>query len=97
MISVNQQKMIVKENQFNPLNDTPKIDYRKIMNGGAREEILQAMRDYSFFYILNIPNFDPQAEMDAMKTFFSLPKELKEKYASVKNNPDNSNVLRGST
>ena len=94
MIAANQQRMVV-ESQSNPLAETPKIDYNKIMNGGAREEIIQAMKDYSFFYIVNIPNFDPQAELDVMEQFFSQSQETKEKYASIKNNPNNANILRG--
>ena len=81
----------------NPLADTPKLDYKAIMTGEARERILQAMQEYAFFYIVNIPNFDPNAEMDAMEQFFSEPQDIKEKYATVGNNPKNSNVIRGLT
>ena len=86
---------MVKDTLQNPLANAPKLDYTRIMNGGAREEILQSMKDYAFFYIVNIPNFDPQGEVDVMENFFNQPQEVKEKYASIKNNSSNSNVLRG--
>lgn len=88
-------KMVVIKQQINPLVGTPRLDYTQIMNGGAREDILKAMRDYSFFYIINIPDFDPKAEVDVMKSFFSMSQNQKDRYASAKNNPCNSNVLRG--
>nr|AIW06469.1 putative isopenicillin-n-synthase [Thalassocalyce inconstans] len=87
--------MMVKMEKRNPLLDVPKLDYNKIMNGSARDEILQAMKDYAFFYIVNIPKFDPHAEIDVMRRFFNQPREVKESYASVKHNPSNNNVLRG--
>ena len=87
--------MVFKDTSENPLLYAPKLDYTKIMNGGAREEILRAMQDYSFFYIVNIPHFDPLGEVAVMETFFNQPQGVKEKYGSVKHNPRNSNVLRG--
>ena len=92
MILADWKNMVIIEN---PLGNTPKLDYTTIMNGGAKDEILHAMQEYAFFYIVNIPNFDPQAEIEVMKAFFSQPQDIKEKYASNKNNPSNSNVLRG--
>nr|AIW06468.1 putative isopenicillin-n-synthase [Lampocteis cruentiventer] len=79
----------------NPLTDVPKLDYNKIISGNARDDILQAMKDYAFFYIVNIPNYDPQAEIEVIKRFFSEPQEIKERYASAKHNPRNTNVFRG--
>ena len=81
----------------NPFADTPKLEYTDIMSGQAGGEILQALREYSFFYITNIPNFDPQDELNLMKSFFNKPEEVKEKYATLGNNPKNSNIIRGLT
>nr|AIW06456.1 putative isopenicillin-n-synthase [Ctenophora sp. N2 WRF-2014] len=79
----------------NPLNNVPKFNYRDILDGSAREDIVQAMQQYAFFYIVNIPGFDAQAEFEAIKAFFGLPQVIKERCATIKHNPNNSNVLRG--
>nr|AIW06452.1 putative isopenicillin-n-synthase [Bathyctena chuni] len=79
----------------NPLIDVPKLKYQSIMKGTCQDDILNAMSEYGFFYIIDIPGFDSHAELDTMKAFFNWPQETKEKYASMKHNSNNKNVLRG--
>nr|AIW06454.1 putative isopenicillin-n-synthase [Ctenophora sp. W WRF-2014] len=79
----------------NPLSNVPKFNYQDILDGSAREDIIQAMQQYAFFYIINIPGFDAHAEVEAIKAFFSLPQAVKERCASIKHNANNTNILRG--
>ena len=53
------------------------------------------LQKYAFFYVVNIPGFDPKAELEAIKGFFEQPLEVKKKSASKKHAPDNPNILRG--
>ena len=79
----------------NPLLAVPKIDYHDIVSGKALDQIREAVMEYAFFYIVNIPEFDPLTELNLMKGYFPQSYEDKDRCASVKNNPKNSNVLRG--
>nr|AIW06448.1 putative isopenicillin-n-synthase [Ctenophora sp. C WRF-2014] len=81
--------------QCNPLDNVPKFKYNDIVGGTLKDKIVKAMAEYGFFYIIDIPGFEPQAEYQMMKSFFELPQNTKENYASIKHNPENSNVLRG--
>nr|AIW06481.1 putative isopenicillin-n-synthase [Ctenophora sp. T WRF-2014] len=87
--------MVLLKDAANPLHDVAKIEHSQIMAGNAKQDILDALQKWGFFYIVNIPDFDALKEMETMKTFFGHPQEVKERFASNKNNPANSNVLRG--
>nr|AIW06472.1 putative isopenicillin-n-synthase [Beroe abyssicola] len=79
----------------NPLDNVPKLDYSQIMGGEMQAEILSALREFAFFYIVDIPGFEAETEMEVMREFFRLPLSAKERYGTVKHNPNNTNVLRG--
>nr|AIW06458.1 putative isopenicillin-n-synthase [Bathocyroe fosteri] len=79
----------------NPLHGVPRIEHSQIMGGNSKQDIIDAMQKYGFFYIVNIPNFDASKEVETMKTFFDHSQEVKERFASIKNNPTNNNILRG--
>nr|AIW06461.1 putative isopenicillin-n-synthase [Dryodora glandiformis] len=81
--------------QTNPLFSVPQLDYSEIASGEAREALIQVLQKYAFFYVVNIPGFDPKAELEAIKGFFEQPLDVKKKSASKKHTPDNSNILRG--
>nr|AIW06459.1 putative isopenicillin-n-synthase [Hormiphora californensis] len=81
--------------ETNPLSAVPKIDYADLVSGAALEQIRHAVKEYAFFYIINIPEFDASLELNLMKGYFAQSYAEKDQCASVKNNPDNCNVLRG--
>ena len=79
----------------NPLKDVPKLDYQQLMDGKLKNEIYDALNEYNFCYITDVPGLDAENEMRITKHFFSQSKDVKLRYASVKHNSANSNVLRG--
>ena len=79
----------------NPLLNVPKLDYRQLMGGKLKGAIYEALKEYAFFYITDIPGLNAENEMRITKNFFSQSKDVKLRYASVKHNSDNANVFRG--
>ena len=79
----------------NPLSAVPKIDYGDLVSGKGLDQLRHAVTEYAFFYIINIPEFDALTELNLMKGYFAQTYSDKDSCASAKNNPKNSNVLRG--
>ena len=80
---------------YNPLQNVPKLDYTQLIKGEIQADIISAMREFAFFYVVDIPEFEAEAELEVMREFFSLPLSVKERYGTVKLNPNNANVFRG--
>eukprot|EP00116_Pleurobrachia_bachei_P006176 sb/3466438/ len=79
----------------NPLSAVPKIDYADLVSGKGLDQLKYAVTEFAFFYIVNIPEFDALTELNLMKGYFAQSYADKDACASAKNNPKNSNVLRG--
>nr|AIW06455.1 putative isopenicillin-n-synthase [Ctenophora sp. N1 WRF-2014] len=57
--------------------------------------ILASMKQFGFFYVHHIPNYNSSQELDYLQRFFKLPDTQKMRYAVRKHNPANTNVYRG--
>ena len=87
--------MVQDSGSDSPLLNVPKLDYTRILAGELQNEILSAMQEFAFFYIVNIPELHAEEEVDVMRGFFDLPLGVKERCGTVKHSPSNTNVLRG--
>ena len=45
---------------------------QKLKEGKVRKQILSAMSEYGFFYIVDIPNYDPKLELKEIERFFNM-------------------------
>ena len=53
------------------------------------------MREYGFFYVTNITNYDAATELKYLKKFFKLPTTTKMALAVKKHDRNNKNIYRG--
>nr|AIW06475.1 putative isopenicillin-n-synthase [Ctenophora sp. C WRF-2014] len=67
------------------LNDNPSVD----------TPILNSMKTYGFFYVVDVPEYDASVELNYMNRFFDLPEDVKDELSIKKHNPDNQNAYRG--
>ena len=59
------------------------------------DDIYQSMREYGFFFVTNVTDYNATIELQHLKKFFELPDHVKMRLAVNKHNPDNVNVYRG--
>nr|AIW06453.1 putative isopenicillin-n-synthase [Ctenophora sp. W WRF-2014] len=57
--------------------------------------VLASMKQFGFFYVNHVPNYNSSQELDYLQQFFALPDSEKMKYAVRKHNRGNRNIYRG--
>jgi len=74
-----------------------RIPYNDLLNGNVYVDpfILHSMKEYGFFYVVDVPQYSAGVELDYLKAFFELPADQKDDLSIRKHNPANKNAYRG--
>nr|AIW06426.1 putative isopenicillin-n-synthase [Bathyctena chuni] len=74
-----------------------RIPYVDLLNDNSYIDpfLLQSMKKYGFFYVVDVPEYSASLEQDFMKKFFSLEDDVKDEIAIRRHNPANKNAYRG--
>nr|AIW06440.1 putative isopenicillin-n-synthase [Thalassocalyce inconstans] len=74
-----------------------KIPYTDLLNDNPYVDpfVLHSMKTYGFFYVVDVPNYSAEAELELMTTFFGLPEDVKADVEIRAHNPANANAYRG--
>jgi len=74
-----------------------RIPYADLLNGNVYVDpfILHSMKEFGFFYVVDVPEYSAGVELDFLKTFFELPADVKDDLSIRKHNPANPNAYRG--
>ena len=77
--------------------DVARISYTALLNDDSKvdSQILSSMKEYGFFYVVDIPGYDAKLEQGLMETFFNLPEDIKASVEIRRHNPENKNAYRG--
>ena len=74
-----------------------RIPYFDLLNDKTHIDpiLLESMKKYGFFFVVDVPGYSASLEHDYMKQFYDLGEEIKNKFAVRRYNPLNKNVYRG--
>ena len=80
-----------------PFNRVPSISCSKLINddNSIDTEIFDSMREFGFFYVTNVSNYDAASELKYLNSFFALPTSTKMALAVKKHDSRNKNIYRG--
>jgi len=74
-----------------------RVPFKDLLSGNVYVDpfILQSMKKFGFFYVVDVPEYNATVELDYLKRFFELPADQKDDLAIRKHNPANKNAYRG--
>ena len=74
-----------------------RIPYKDLLNDNSYIDpfLLQSMKKYGFFYVVDVPDYSASLELDYMKQFYDLDEDVKDELAIRRHNPANKNAYRG--
>jgi len=74
-----------------------RIPYMDLLNDNSYIDpfLLQSMKKYGYFYVVDVPEYSASLEHDIMKQFYDLDEDVKDEIAIRRHNPANKNAYRG--
>ena len=74
-----------------------RIPYTDLMNDNPYVDpfVLHSMKTFGFFYVVDVPDYSAETELELMTTFFGLPEDVKADVEIRAHNPANPNAYRG--
>ena len=74
-----------------------KIPYMAMLNNDESwdNSIFASMKQYGFFYVVDVPEYSADEEHVYMKKFFELDDDVKDEMSIRRHNPANKNAYRG--
>ena len=74
-----------------------RIPYMDLLNDNSYIDpfVLQSMKKFGFFYVVDVPEYSASLEQDYMKQFYDLDEDVKDELAIRRHNPANKNAYRG--
>ena len=78
-------------------DEVAKIPYKDLLNDNSYIDpfLLQSMKKFGFFYVVDVPDYSASMEQDLMKQFYDLDEDVKDELAIRRHNPANKNAYRG--
>jgi len=85
------------EEEHGVFSGVARIPYKDLLNDNSYIDpfLLQSMKTYGFFYVVDVPEYSAALEHDYMKQFYDLDEDVKDELAIRRHNPANKNAYRG--
>jgi len=78
-------------------DEVARIPYQDLLNDNSYIDpfLLQSMKKFGFFYVVDVPEYSASHEQSLMKQFYDLDEDTKDELAIRRHNPANKNAYRG--
>jgi len=78
-------------------DEVARIPYKDLLNDNSYIDpfLLQSMKKFGFFYVVDVPEYSASHEQSLMKQFYDLDEDTKDELAIRRHNPANKNAYRG--